>query len=31
MVEATTHVGLDVHKQSISVAALLPGSAKATQ
>ncbi|HXM70242.1 MAG TPA: IS110 family transposase [Thermoanaerobaculia bacterium] len=31
MVEATTHVGLDVHKQSISVAMLLPGSAKATQ
>jgi transposase len=31
MAEATTHVGLDVHKQSISVAMLLPGSAKATQ
>jgi transposase len=31
MVEATTHVGLDVHKQSISVAMLLPGSTKATQ
>ena len=31
MVEATTHVGLDVHKQSISVAMLLPGSAKAAQ
>lgn len=29
MVEATTHVGLDVHKQSISVAMLLPGSVKA--
>lgn len=31
MVEATTHVGLDVHKQSISVALLLPGSMKAVQ
>jgi transposase len=31
MVEATTHVGLDVHKQSISVALLLAGSTKATQ
>lgn len=31
MVEATTHVGLDVHKQSISVALLLPGSVKAVQ
>lgn len=31
MVEATTYVGLDVHKESISVAMLLPGSAKATQ
>jgi len=31
MAEATTHVGLDVHKQSISVAVLLPGSAKALQ
>jgi transposase len=31
MVEATTHVGLDVHKQSISVAMLLPGSVKAVQ
>jgi transposase len=31
MTEATTHVGLDVHKQSISVAMLLPGSAKALQ
>ena len=31
MVEATTHVGLDVHKQSISVAMLLPGSAKVLQ
>jgi transposase len=31
MAEATTHVGLDVHKQSISVAMLLPGSAKALQ
>jgi transposase len=31
MVEATTHVGLDVHKQSISVAMLLAGSAKAVQ
>jgi transposase len=31
MAEATTHVGLDVHKQSISVAMQLPGSAKATQ
>jgi transposase len=29
MVEATTHVGLDVHKQSISIAMLLPGSVKA--
>ena len=31
MVEATTHVGLDVHKQSISVAMLLPGSVKTVQ
>jgi transposase len=31
MVEATTHVGLDVHKQSISVAMLLPGSTKTLQ
>jgi transposase len=31
MAEATTYVGLDVHKESISVAMLLPGSAKATQ
>ena len=31
MAEASTHVGLDVHKQSISVAMLLPGSAKALQ
>ena len=31
MVEATTHVGLDVHKESISVAMLLPGSVKAVQ
>jgi len=28
MVEATTHAGLDVHQQSISVAMLLPGSEK---
>src|SRR5260370_19318366 len=31
MGEATTQVGLDVHKQSIRVAMLLPGSAKAAQ
>ncbi len=31
MVEATTHVGLDVHKQSISVALLPPGSVNAVQ
>lgn len=31
MAEVTPHVGLDVHKQSISVAMLLPGSSKATQ
>jgi transposase len=31
MGEATTHVGLDVHKQSISVAMLLPGATKPVQ
>jgi transposase len=31
MLEATTHVGLDVHKQSISVAVLLPRSEKPVQ
>jgi transposase len=31
MAEATTHVGLDVHKQSISVAMPLPGSTKTLQ
>jgi transposase len=31
MVKATTHVGLDVHKQTISVAMLLPDATKALQ